>query len=82
MPASVSSMPSAMLLASTSSGVRAALAHAIAQIMSVKPGPSVPEVDGDLAGDADERVGGMAIEPSWRPPKAGIPVEAIAWITG
>jgi len=32
-----------MLLATTMSGVRAALAHAMAQIMSVNPGPSVPE---------------------------------------
>ena len=59
MPASVSSMPMVMLLASTSSGVRAALAQAMAQIMSVKPGPSVPEVDRELAGDADEGVGGV-----------------------
>jgi hypothetical protein len=39
-----------MLLATTSSGVRAALAQAIAQIMSVKNGPSVPEQDRNLAG--------------------------------
>jgi hypothetical protein len=31
-------------LPTTSSGVRAALAQAMAQIMSVKPGPSVPDV--------------------------------------
>ena len=59
MPASVSSCAIDMLLATTSSGVRAALAQAMAQIMSVKPGPSVPDADGDLAGDADEGVGGM-----------------------
>ena len=43
----------------TSSGVRAALAHAMAQIMSVKPGPLGARGDRDLAGDADERVGGV-----------------------
>src|SRR6266498_1321416 len=43
MPYSVSSWAIVMLLASTSTGERAALAAAMALIMSVKPGPSVPD---------------------------------------
>ena len=44
MPRSVSSPRMVVLLASTSMGERAALAAAMPQIMSVKPGPSVPDV--------------------------------------
>src|SRR5438132_112925 len=43
MKASRSSPAICMLLASTSSGVRAAFAEAIFMIMCVNPGPSVPE---------------------------------------
>lgn len=44
MPRSVSSDRIVVLLARTSTGDRAALAAATPQIMSVKPGPSVPDV--------------------------------------
>ena len=82
MPASVSSIAIDMLLATISSGVRAALAQAIAQIMSVKPGPSVPD---DTAISPVTRMNASAawaIDPSWRPPYAGMPAAASAWITG
>ena len=82
MPASVSSMPIDMLLATTSSGVRAALAQAMAQIMSVKPGPSVPDVTAISPVTRMKASAACAIDPSWRPPKAGMPAEAMAWITG
>ena len=44
MPRSVSSAKIVLLLANTRMGERAELAVAIAQIMSVNPGPSVPDV--------------------------------------
>ena len=43
MPCSVSSAKIVLLLASTSTGERAEFAQEMAQIMSVKPGPSVPD---------------------------------------
>ena len=57
-----------MLLASTSSGVRAAFAQAMAQIMSVKPGPSVPEQTAISPVLRMKASAACAIEPSWRPP--------------
>ena len=72
-----------MLLATTSSGVRAALAQAIAQIMSVKPGPSVPEATGDLAGDADEGVGRVRHRAFVAPAVGGnARSRRCAWMTG
>src|SRR5262245_13967110 len=80
-PASVSSWLIDMLLATTSSGVRAAFAAATAQIMSVNPGPSVPEQTAISPVMRMNASAACAIDPSWRPPKAGIPVEASAWMT-
>ena len=71
-----------MLLATTSSGVRAALAQAIAQIMSVKPGPSVPDATAISPVTRMNASAACAIEPSWRPPNAGMPAVASACTTG
>ena len=68
MPPSVSSAPIDMLLATISSGVRAAFAHAIAQIMSVKPGPSVPDATAISPVTRMNASAACAIEPSCRPP--------------
>ena len=68
MPRSVSSAKIVLLLASTRIGDRAALAAATPQIMSVKPGPSVPDV---AATSPVTRVNASAawhIDPSCRPP--------------
>ena len=67
MPASVSSCPIAMLLATTSSGVRAALAQAIPQTMSVKPGPSVPDAIAISPVILMKASAAWVIDPSWRP---------------
>ena len=64
MAASVSSIAIDMLLATISSGVRAALAQAMAQIMSVKPGPSVPEAIAISPVTRMKASAACAIEPS------------------
>ena len=57
-----------MLLASTSSGVRAALAAAMFMIMCVKPGPSVPEQAVTSPVTREKPSAAAHIAPSVRPP--------------
>ena len=56
--------------------------QAIAQIMSVKPGPSVPDATAISPVTRMNASAACAIEPSWRPPNAGMPAVASACTTG
>ena len=67
MPCSVSSAKIVLLLASTSTGERAELAAEMAPIMSVKPGPSVPEVAATSPVARQKASAAWHIDPSWRP---------------
>ena len=68
MPRSVSSAKIVLLLASTRIGDRAELAAAMPQIMSVNPGPSVPEVATISPVTRVNASAAWHIDPSCRPP--------------